>query len=147
MGREVCFHELLIFICAMWLREVLFENHITVFCKHFALVNRQTLCFLSLQNVAHNDFVQNVLILQATIHASFEINQGSEASCSHAKPNHTLSRELIFENSNTFLKMKMVGTMHKILKFVNICVENRLQYAIFGSSRFEKRVYYGGKHK
>ena len=32
----------------------------------------------------------------------------------------------IFENSNTFLKMKMTCTMHKIPKFVNICVENRL---------------------
>ena len=73
MGGEMFFHELLIFICGMWLREVLFKNHITVFCKHFPLVDRQTLCFLSLQNVAHNDFVQDFLTVDATVHASFEM--------------------------------------------------------------------------
>ena len=95
MSRKVLFHELLVCICGMGLCKILLKDHIAVFRKHFSLVNRQTLRFLSLQNVVQDHFLQDLLLVDATIHTSLKMNQRSEGSCTHAQPNHALAWELV----------------------------------------------------
>ena len=95
MSRKVLFHELLVCICGMGLCKILLKDHIAVFRKHFSLVNRQTLRFLSLQNVVQDHLLQDLLLVDATIHTSLKMNQRSEGSCTHAKPNHALAWELV----------------------------------------------------
>ena len=72
MSRKVLFHELLVCICGMGLCKILLKDHIAVFRKHFSLVNRQTLRFLSLQNVVQDHFLQNLLLVDATIYTSIK---------------------------------------------------------------------------
>ena len=43
--------------------------------------------------------------------------------------------------------MKMVCSMHEIRYFENICCENQLYYAEFGSSRLQKRTKLGENNK
>ena len=45
---------------------------------------------------------------------------------------------------NTFSKMKYVSSMVFSKLFSKTTCENRLYYAVFGSSRLQKRLEYGG---
>ena len=49
--------------------------------------------------------------------------------------------------ANTFSKMKYVSSMVFFKLFTKTTCENRLYYAVFGSSRLQKRVEYGGNGK
>ena len=46
-------------------------------------------------NVVQDHFLQDLLLVDATIHTSLKMNQRSEGSCTHAKPNHALAWELV----------------------------------------------------
>ena len=49
--------------------------------------------------------------------------------------------------ANTFSKMKYVSSMVFFKLFTKTTCENRLHYAVFGSSRLQKRLEYGGNGK
>ena len=49
--------------------------------------------------------------------------------------------------ANTFSKMKYVSSIVFCKLFTKTTCENRLYYAVFGSSRLQKRLEYGGNVK
>jgi len=49
--------------------------------------------------------------------------------------------------ANTFSKMKYVSSIVFFKLFTKTTCENQLYYAVFGSSRLQKRLEYGGNGK